>query len=503
MSASFHQQYLALVEEIERRFPVSEWKSGDVDIWPLARMDLYLDMYGQTIGDPNAGRLPRPLRVLEQIYRPVSNIWKQRYDMRRHLLRPRPAKAIFLGDGVSLDRIDDAWEDRYCEPLIAALEAEGIGSFLMQAGDMRRVPWRRPTFAANSVEAAGHVLAPFFLEPLSLPNCAALAQFLQRQDVCAPSLSPEKLARRAATVRATAHVFERILRTVKPRLAFTVTWYAGLGPAFLLACRRQGILSVDLQHCPQGGRHKAYCWSAIPERGYGLLPAIFWNWNEADTAQIASWTGGPWHRGLYGGHTRLAPFLDDADPRTLHWDAKFRQVGGGEAFEREILVALQTIGGQGRVLNALADEIAAAPPNWRWWIRRHPAARPQEDILYAKLLSLRGPNIRIEEASSLPLPALLRHMTVVVSISSGVAAEATPLGIPAIFLSSDARGSFGYLIESGHARIADDISKIQAAIAALPRIPSRPPARRQPDVSATLIRLSGMANDYARLCAGT
>jgi len=41
----FHRRYLQLVGDIEREFPVADWRCGDVDIWPLARMDLYDDMY--------------------------------------------------------------------------------------------------------------------------------------------------------------------------------------------------------------------------------------------------------------------------------------------------------------------------------------------------------------------------------------------------------------------------------------------------------------------------
>jgi hypothetical protein len=419
--------------------------------------------------------------------------------MPNHLVRPRPAGAVFLGDGVSLDRIDGRWEDRYGEPVMAALEAAGVGTFVMQAGDMRRTPWRRPTFAANIIEAAGHALAPFLRAPVVLPGEVALARFLRARDISAPSLSPGRLARRAATLRATARVFERILRKVRPRLAFVVTWYAGLAPAFLLACRRQGILSVDLQHCPQGGRHKAYRWGAVPERGYGMLPAVFWNWGEADSAVIDSWSTGPWHRSLHGGHPRLGPFLADADPRTRQWDDLFRRMRGDLHCEREILVALQTIGRQGNILDALAERIASSPPNWRWWIRRHPAARRRDDALYARLLELRGPNIRIEEASALPLPALLRHMSVTVSIASGVAAEAAFFGVPAIFLSDDARGLFGYLVESGHARILEDLAALPGAITALAPTSSRAQTPRPPELRPVLSRLNEMADEYARL----
>ncbi len=504
MVTRFHQHYLTLVEEIERRFPVAEWKGADVEIWPLARMDLYLDMYWQSVGGRPSDSVPRPVRALAHATRPLTNVWKRRHDMRHFLGWPRPAPAIFLGDGVSLDCIEGAWQDRYCEPLIAALESKGLHTVLMQSGDMRRQPWHRPTFAANVVEAAGQALALLFRNHVELSGHEELRQFLRKDGIEAPSLSATKLARRASVVSATAYAFEQILKAVRPRMAFVVTYYADLGPAFVLACRRQGILSIDLQHCPQAGRHKAYRWSAVPAKGYATLPAVFWNWTEEDAAFIDSWAHKlplPWHRSVHGGHPTLAAFLDDEDPRTRHWDDMFRKTGDGGKFDREILVALQTVDGQREKWNALADQIDAAPPGWRWWIRRHPASRVEHDAYFAGLLSRHRSNVLIEEATLLPLPALLRHMSVVVSLASGTAAEASAFGVPALFLSDEARGLFGNLIDSGSATVVDDIRNLNALIARLPGTPSRPQGVRQPDLSQTLAKLSDMANDYARLCA--
>ncbi len=209
---------------------------------------------------------------------------------------------------------------------------------------MRRLPRRRPTYPANTIATAGHVLAPLFAAEPELQDHGSFLDFLRAQDIRAPSLSASRLARRARIVAASAFAFEQVLRTVKPKLAFAVTWYAGLGPAFMLACRRQGILAVDLQHCPQGGRHKAYRWSGVPGQGFNVLPAVFWNWNGNDATHIASWARGPWHRSIVGGHPRLAPLLDDETPEMPREDRLFRDTAGGREFQREVLVALQTTG---------------------------------------------------------------------------------------------------------------------------------------------------------------
>jgi len=311
-------------------------------------------------------------------------------------------------------------------------------------------------------------------------------------------LSRIRLERRANAVAATAAAFEKVLRVVRPTLAFVVTYYAGLGPAFLLACRRQGILSVDVQRSPQESALHAYRWASLPASGYAALPAVFWAWTKDDAARIDDWATKlpkPWHSAIHGGHTQLAPFLDDRHPTTRMWDARFAAIGGVATFDREILIALQPIHGHRAVWDALCSQIEASPTSWRWWIRRHPAWHPAQDVESARLLTLSRPNVLIEEASSLPLPVLLRHMSALLSLASGAAVEASIFGTPAFFLIDAARQSFGELIQRGHATVID-VCAASREIARVDKTPARPPPDYQPDISKTLLRLEELAREY-------
>jgi hypothetical protein len=304
-------------------------------------------------------------------------------------------------------------------------------------------------------------------------------------------------------VLSTAAEFEKVMRIVRPTLAFVVTYYSGMGPSFLLACRRRGILSVDLQHCPQGNTHKAYVWNALPETGYAALPAVFWNWTQDDSTAINTWAGKlqvPWHRGLYGGNTQLSCVAEQANPSVLDWDSSYAAIAGQGSFEREILLALQPVGGYRATWDALAAQIEAAPRQWRWWIRRHPAASMAQDVEYARLISMRKSNVVVDEALALPLPALLRKMSVVVSLFSGAATEAALFGVPALFLSLDGRDIFPGLVERGFASVIEAES-LNERIARLPLPPSPSPGLHQPSLAETLTRLEEIASEYARLCS--
>jgi hypothetical protein len=489
---SFHRRYFSLVEQVERTLRVARWRSGDIDLWPLARQDLFLDMFRGDDGDTAPPPPPFLVRAVASLAVPLTNLWKSRKDLTHFIGAPRRADAIFLGDGVSLDRLNGAWHDRFGGPIADMLERQGRSSFMMQPGNLTRLPWARPSFAANRIAVRAATRAAMSRDlPLDLPDHAAVLRRLAESGVAAPSLSQARLARRARTVAMQAAEFERILRVVRPKLAFVVTYYAGLGQAFALACRRRGVLCVDLQHCPQDGGHRAYHWWSLPSDGYTTLPGLFWNWTEMDAARISAWAGTlslPWHRAIHGGHTQIAALADSVQPDVL----------SGRPYDREILVALQPIGGQRERWKALAAQIEASPAGWRWWIRRHPSASASQDAEYAELLMLRRENVLVEEASHLPLPVLMRRMSVLVSLASGAAGEAAQFGVPALFLSSEASGPFAGLIERGQARLVD-VDDLISAIAQLPRVPAGQAAPSMPDIGDVLCQVERIAEDYAQL----
>jgi hypothetical protein len=488
----FHRRYTALAAAIERRFPVADWRLDDVPIWPLARFDLYLDMHRTAFGGVEPRQRPVVLQLAAALARPLIIRWRARRDLAHRLRRPEPAHALLLGDGVSLDKVDGAWQDRFGEPIVAALEKDGKSTVIVQPGDFRRWPWKRATLPASRLESLALLHSLGDRRRPALPGHEAVVAFLGGQGVVAPSLSRERLTRRARLVAAGAEIVGTILDRVKPRIAFAVNAAAGLGPAFMLACRRKAILSVDLQRCPRAGAPMGQGWSALPDGGYATLPSVFWTW---DAGEAPALPASPFHRDLHGGHMQLAPFLDDGDPVTAAWDRRLLSFGSAE---REIIVALQPIPRQQEIWNALADAMVAAPSGWRWWIRRHPAMRPEQDLSFGRLLSLRGSHVLIDP--DLPLPALLRHAGALVSLSSGAAVEAARFGVPALFLSREAQGPFAHLIAGGAARCVAP-EGIRDAIACLPARPVRPPAAQAPKISESLLKLEALAREHAQLCA--
>ena len=512
--ADYHRQFLTLVDEIERTFPVADWRVGDVPVWPLARTVLYSNLCEDMLGEGGAeghaarqrlGRSARIARAAAYAVTPLINIWRSRIGLRHVVLLPHRAHALFLGDGTSLDRVGGLWRDRFCDPLIDQLHARGASSLLMQRGDFPHVPSSRPAFAANTIIHWGQLFAgPLRMSPrleTSFADHDGVLRFLEQRGAPTLGLSAAALRERAAAVSVTASAFERLLGIVRPTLCFMVGYFWGMGHALALACRRRGILSVELQREGRSGRHEAYIWSAVPEEGYEILPAVFWTWTQGDADAIRAWTKTPkrpWHRSIHGGHPQIAAWLDGNDAAVRAADATINAIRTNAPAEREILVALQILGGHEDLWNALASLIEAGPSHWRWWIRRHPSTLQLGDQGLGRLPAVSRPNVLIDLPSSLPLPSVLRHMDALVTATSGAAVEASMFGLRSFFLSAVARDLHPHLLETGGAEIVTDMKTLEDRLRSVPR--GAGTGVVQPNLSETLSQLTAIAEEYRELC---
>jgi hypothetical protein len=227
---SVYRRHHEVVQAIERTCRVAEWRAGDIDLWPLASQDLFQEMFRNGGRETAQPRASFAIRAATTVAVPAANLWKGRHSLPDLVSRPHRADAILLGDGVSLDMVDGSWRDRFGEPVVAALERHGLSTFVMQPGNLTRLPWLRPTYPANQIAARAAIIAALAQGPKpQLPDHADVMGLVEDAAEPASSLSAERLKRRAGVVAAQAAAFERILRRVRPKVVFVVTYYAGLG----------------------------------------------------------------------------------------------------------------------------------------------------------------------------------------------------------------------------------------------------------------------------------
>ncbi len=489
------------VAECERHHPVSRWSIDGVPAWPFVRVEGRQELARNPANHGQRSYASRLLNLLRDAASPLLDMLGNWRDWRHEKLRLSPVDALFLGDGVSHDVIKGAWRDRYCEPLIAALEANGGKALLMQPR-RQRLPRERDTYSVKWIAAWGHLLSRV-RQPsrVDLPDYEAVKAIFRSKGFDLRVLDLPVLKRWGVKVAAMARLFGPVLDRTRPRIGFVLGYYWDVGFAFDLACRRRNILTVDIQHGSQDGRHEAYnFWAAMPAEGYAILPSIFWTWTEEDAEAINCWSRNmeiPWHRAVWGGHPQFAAWLDEHHPETREFDAQIagiKQRGGG-AFD--ILVALQDLEGYGSVWDRLAEAIMSSPPHWRWWLRRHPWAAYNRGVGIKNLIALKRPNIIVAEAGSLPMPALLRNVDAVLSLMSSTAVEAAFFGHRPVFLTEDARMQFSAIFETDRADVIIDMPALTTHLATLEQGRGHVQRRANPsDLRETMRALLVNAKDY-------
>lgn len=492
--------FFSAVAECEQRYPVSQWSVNGVPAWPMVRIEGRAELLLKSA--PHRGMQKPIKRRIAQLLRHVASpalLPLQNYrDWGHETFRLRPVDALFLGDGVSQDFIDGAWQDRYCEPVIEALAECGASSLLMQP-NAQKLPRKHSVYSAQWISSWGGLLARTLpSRNVHLPDYEVVRDFLRYRGFIFNVLERAALEIRGMRVAAMARLFESVLARTRPKLGFVVSYYWDMGFAFNLACKRRGVWSVDIQHGAQSGCHEAYnLWSAIPAGGYPILPNIFWNWSEADAQAINIWAGqlaDPWHRGIWGGHPQLTNWLNGKTSRAARFDDQIAHLKQRNSGNFDILVALQSIDGYGAVWDNLAAAIQSSPVSWRWWLRRHPSPAYNRNENLKNLLNLRRSNLIIEEASSLPLPAILANVDAVLSLMSSTAIEAQYFGFRPIFLTEDARVQLPAIFEGDRAEVITNSENLLKHLETIAQKKDRPKMRYQsPDMkktAQTLLRLA-------------
>lgn len=174
--------------------------------------------------------------------------------------------------------------------------------------------------------------------------------------------------------------------------------------------------------------------------------------------------------------SRAGLTLYEAHQDRLLWRS---MAGVTNLFKREILITLQMLAPMAnqddsrspliadafrRRWNLVADQIDASPPEWRWWLRRHPTAtqyscdhscrchrygRPKGDTYaaltrtcdfeFGRLMHL--PNAIVVDMNQVRAPrslsVMLKHSSVMVTIFSQSAREAAAHKVPTIFLTDN------------------------------------------------------------------
>ena len=99
----------------------------------------------------------------------------------------------------------------------------------------------------------------------------------------------------------------------------------------------------------------------------------------------------------------------------------------------------------------LVDTIEQSPSDWFWWVRIHPCRQQDRSTLRNLLVSKGISNYDLDDATDLPLYALLRTVDVHLTEYSSTVIEATAFGVPSVITRKAGFEAFPAQVASGWA----------------------------------------------------
>ena len=428
---------LDAINALELAFPVQRWRATDIDLWPVYRTRLFMNVTMATLSQEPSAHLARHLRrIATRITRALWRVPLAAYEDRSmNTATEGGTVAVFLSDGISFTRLSGTWYDRIVDPIVAALHSREQRTLkLTPLADVHIPRATASRFVQPSIDRI-KILASLHRIDAELPEFEA---FLARARAVFGEQAPSRrwLVLQAKRLDALADWFERILSKSGATRSFVNNYYSLEGMAFVVASRRAGLISADLQHGLQGHHHCAYGrWVAVPSNGYSTLPDEFWVWTNSEAEAINAWRGSrSSHAPVVTGNLWRKRWLDDADPLVSACLDEARRLRAAAPSRTQVLVSLSW-----GLANEETDKIlraaSLAGPEVAWWWRLHPV-EAHRSAEFEAALSRHGLNADcVREVTDLPLYALIRAADLAVAHSSTVIQEAATFGVPSIVTS--------------------------------------------------------------------
>ena len=225
--------------------------------------------------------------------------------------------------------------------------------------------------------------------------------------------------------------FQGILSVLKPKAVFLAGYGEEFSMALIAACKRLGIITVDVQQQAIGAYHGMYThWMSMPDTGYKLLPDYFWCWSSSDVQNIQDGksTSPGFHRPVIGGNLWVSKWFDDESKMPgKNAESYLNKL---DPDQKRILVSLSN--SEDCLGDNLIEAIRQSPPDWHWWVRVYPGKEQKIEEIASLFADLNISNVEVSIPSKIPVYRLLKYVTWHVSEWSTVAIEALQFGVPSV-----------------------------------------------------------------------
>lgn len=260
--------------------------------------------------------------------------------------------------------------------------------------------------------------------------------------------------------------------------------------AMIVAARRVGIPSVDVEHGFMGFLSPYGRLGCVPATGWDVLPDWFWVWGHesARLLELSLGEAAAVHRPVLGGspeHVRRRLLgIDEHVEVALDEGLRTRVAAAPRTalfcWQPDMLVHER----EARLLPSALEDAIVADPETLWLVRLHPRSRHLVPVVEDHLDRLGARNVELRLSTSEPLSALLGAADVVLTSYSTVAFEANERRLPVVLIDEVGVGMMEDYVARGVFDAATDGPALVAAVRARAGQPALPVEYVDPSTDA-------------------
>jgi|GEM_PF-573175 len=415
-----HKFIIEIISQIEKNFDVNSLQYKGLLVWPWIRLSIWTQLNNPGLNFANVSS--------QQQYEFV--LMDERKEQLKHLRQFKNTEIFFF----SRPEDHSDWFDGKCYNR----HVDSIIDFVRDKYRFLKFEFRSPQAETTLPRLEATFFQDVFIRKVvgNPSESESISAFKELQKIVGDlsknvHLKQSVIIANMKLLEKFEQYFSEILFNVQPKAVFLVCYYSMIPMALIRACKKLGIVSVDIQHGKQGKYHGLYShWTKIPSNGYDLLPDVFWCWGSESKHNIEKWqpNGCLNHKALVGGNCWLAKWVDGVN--------SVGETDGAKAFfdkikkmRKVILVTLQPFEDLLPLPKHVLDGMRRSPNNWLWLIRLHPLHRNRKEQICSLIQQQGIINFEIENSTICHLYSLLRISDHHITYYSSVCYEALAFNV--------------------------------------------------------------------------
>lgn len=452
-----HTEILEIINKIEKEFPVNKINYKSIKLWPYIRTQLVFCLFtGNSPVEEKEHHLHNKgfrykLSYLRNALAKCKTLQKQLISIDKDPYRiTNPAFLYLAKTDDKRILIDSKLTNPFADSMSYYLGKKSKCAVLELSDDNNFDNLNEGVYSLNYVLSKARIRFEFNKFILKKHNDKQLILYKELIEFINSlglefNLTSADLIDKVEFIFSLQKEYENLFSRLKPKAVYFAVFYQDFLFAAMLACKKLKIKSVEVQHGQQGDKDPfTKKFNALPAEGYELLPENFWFWGKESFNRNKEFIGNNYHKLFVGGNSWMSLWLNTQYFKKLEDQVKQQHVFDNNK-KINILVALQPI--PDPAPKFLIDAIKQSGENTTWFIRMHPfqAKKPQE--ILQKFDGIK--NIETDQANSLPLYLLLKHIDFVITFWSTVAYEALHFGIHPIIIHPNGKELMGNYIDKG------------------------------------------------------